>query len=167
MLKSRDTFGKDKQDSFRTGRTNNRVHFMMPELRTIIDRSGTRINTRAHQISARKPFRNRLATRATRAMNKIRGRGGEVEAIDVIVEGSGTDRHLIMLTFSNLNSSVRRHFRVEDKRAQKMNQRVTGGNHEIGATRGKSKSAGLLSAISRVGRELPELRIYMNDMPPL
>jgi len=72
-----------------------------------------------------------------------------------------------MLTFSNLNSSVRRHFRVEDKREQKMNQRVTGGNLEIGATRGKSKRGGLLSAIGRVGRELPELRIYMNDMPPL
>jgi len=139
----------------------------MPELRTIIDRGGTPINTQTHQIGARKPFRNRLATRATRAMNKIRGRGGEVEAIDVIVEGSGTDRHLIMLTFSNLNSSVRRHFRVEDKRAQKMNQRVTGGNLEIGATRGKSKSGGLLSAIGRAGRELPELRIYMKDMPPL
>jgi len=167
MLKSGDMFGKDKQGSFRTGRIDNRVHFMMLQLGTIIDRGGAHINTQAHQISAGKPFRNRLATRATRTMNKIRRRGGEVEAIDVIVEGSGTDMHLIMLTFSNLNSSARRHFRVEDKRAQKINQRVTGGNLEIGATRGKSKSGGLLSAIGRAGRELPELRIYMNDMPPL
>jgi len=120
MLKSGDTFGKDKQDSFRTERTDNRVHFMMPELGTIIDRGGAPINTQAHQIGAGKPFRNRLATRATRSMNKIRGRGGEVEAIDVIVEGSGTDGYLIMLTFSNLNGSVRKHLesRIRERRRE-------------------------------------------------
>jgi len=37
----------------------------------------------------------------------------------------------------------------------------------IRPTRGMGKSGGLLSVIGRVARELPELRIYMNDMPPL
>lgn len=164
MIQSRDLLGKNKQSSFRAGRINKRDHFMMPELGTIIGVSGEYLHTQTHQIGARKAFRNRLAMRASRAINQIRGRGKEVEAIDVIIETSRTDGHLIILMFGDLNGGVRRHFRVADKRAQKMDQSVIGGNPEVRTTSRKSQRRGILSSIGRVGRELPELRIYMDDM---
>lgn len=132
---------------------------MMAELGTVIDESGAHLHALAFQISAGKAFKNRLAAGAARAMNKIRGRGEEVKAVNVMIEGSGTDGNIIMLTFGDLDGCVRRHFRVADKGAKEMGKGVVGGDLEIRAMSGKGKGGGVLGAIGRVGRERPELRV--------
>ncbi len=75
---------------------------MMTELGTLIDRSETHLHTQAPQMSAGKAFRNRLASGATIAMNQLRRRGEEAEAVDVVIESFRADGYMMMLTFNDL-----------------------------------------------------------------